>query len=139
MDTAGRLREPIAEVMARHPVAYAYLFGSVARGEDRPDSDVDVAVRFEPGLTASERFSLLLRIGTELEVALHRPVDVVDLAEANLRLAGRIITERVVVTGMDRPERVRFEVDLLPRYLDFEYHARRLDQLLLQAMADGER
>lgn len=70
-------------------------------------------------------------------MALHRPVDVVDLAEANLRLAGRIITERVVVTGMDRSERVRFEVDLLPRYL--EYHARRLDQLLPRAMADGER
>jgi uncharacterized protein len=30
-------------------VAHAAVFGSVARGENRPDSDLDILVEFEPG------------------------------------------------------------------------------------------
>jgi predicted nucleotidyltransferase len=33
---------------ARRDVVAAYLFGSAARGEDTPRSDVDIAVLFEP-------------------------------------------------------------------------------------------
>jgi predicted nucleotidyltransferase len=59
----------IAEVVARYPVAFSYLFGSVARGEDRLDSDLDVAVHFEPGTDAATRFQHCLRLGGDLEVA----------------------------------------------------------------------
>ena len=38
----------IAELRIRTDVVAAYLFGSTARGESRADSDVDVAVLFEP-------------------------------------------------------------------------------------------
>ena len=118
---------------------FAYLFGSVARELDRSDSDVDVAVHFEPDLDAGERFEQALRLGVELERALGREVDAVNLADAPLRLAGRILTERVVIVGMERPERVRYETELFRRYIDAEYHARRLDAELLSAMADGRR
>lgn len=46
------------------------------------------------------------------------PVDLVDLDLAPFRLAGRIATERVVLTGHDEPERVSFETAIVPRYLD---------------------
>jgi uncharacterized protein len=134
-----RLRRDIIEVVDDYPVVFSYLFGSHARGEARHDSDVDVAVCFEPGLAAAERFDLLLRLGAGLEVALRREVDVVDLDEAPLRLAGRILTERVVLTGLDRPERVRYETRVFAPSVDFEYHASRLDRELLAAMARGER
>jgi uncharacterized protein len=129
----------IAEVVSRHPVAFSYLFGSVARGEDRPDSDIDVAVHFEPGTDAATRFQRSLRLGGELDVALKRAVDVVDLEEAPLRLAGRILTERVVVTGHERVDRVRWETAIYRPYVDVEYHAREMDRLVLQAMAEGRR
>jgi uncharacterized protein len=129
----------IAEIVARHPVAFSYLFGSVARGEDRPESDVDVAVHFEPGMDAATRFDRALRLGGELEVALKRAVDVVDLEEAPLRLAGRILTERVVVTGHQRVDRVRWETAIYRPYVDVEYHARQMDRLVLRAMAEGRR
>ena len=40
-----RIAQEIAHVFAARndDAAAVYLFGSVARGEDRPDSDVDVA------------------------------------------------------------------------------------------------
>lgn len=74
-----------------------------------------------------------------LEVALRRAVDVVDLEDAPLRLAGRILTERVVVTGHERVERVRWETAIYRPYVDVEYHAREMDRLVLQAMAEGRR
>lgn len=133
------LRRTVGEVLADHPVLFSYLFGSHARGEGTGDSDVDIAVLFAPDLTPSARFAHCLEIGGALERGLGRPVDVVDLAEAPLRLAGRILTERVILTGMDRAERVHYETDLLPRYLDFEYFASRLDRMLLEATAEGRR
>jgi uncharacterized protein len=133
------LRSWIAEVVARHPVAFSYLFGSVARGEDRPDSDLDVAVHFEPGTDAATRFQHGLRLGGELDIALQRAVDVIDLEDAPLRLAGRILTERVVVTGHQRVDRVRWETAIYRPYVDVEYHAREMDRLVLRAMAEGRR
>ena len=126
-------------VIAGFPVVFVYLFGSVARELDQSDSDVDVAVYFEPGFDAKQRFEHASRLGVELERALGREVDVVDLEEGPLRLAGRILTERVVIVGMERPERVRYETELFRRYIDVEYHARRLDAELLSATADGRR
>lgn len=139
MGRLERLIEQLGEVIAEHPVAFAYLFGSAARERARQDSDVDVAVHFEPGLDAAERFEPCLQLGVALERALGRDVDVVDLEDAPVRLAGRILTERVVILGLERPERVRYETDLFRRYIDVEYHAQRLDAELLSAMADGRR
>ena len=42
-----RLRENEAALRARG-VSHAALFGSRARGDDRPDSDIDIMVEFDP-------------------------------------------------------------------------------------------
>jgi uncharacterized protein len=42
------LRRHEKELRARG-VAHAAIFGSVARSENRPDSDLDILVEFEPG------------------------------------------------------------------------------------------
>ncbi|MFA9446075.1 nucleotidyltransferase domain-containing protein [Egicoccus sp. AB-alg6-2] len=134
METS-ELVETIGTALAGEPVEFAYLFGSQARGDAQPHSDVDLAVLFADGLPASDRFERFLELGARLERLLGRHVDVVDLAEAPLRLAGRILTERVVVVGLQSAARVRYETDLLPRFLDFDHHARQLDQALLATMA----
>jgi predicted nucleotidyltransferase len=78
-------------------VRLAVLFGSVSRGDDRPDSDVDLVVQFaEPSVRA-----LSLLTG-RLEDALGRPVQVVELESAEdspLLLAdvlrdGRVLVDR---------------------------------------------
>src|SRR5208283_4309565 len=43
-----RLKGCEAELRARG-VAHAALFGSIARGDDRPDSDIDIMVEIAPG------------------------------------------------------------------------------------------
>ncbi|MGO9951217.1 MAG: nucleotidyltransferase family protein [Dissulfurispiraceae bacterium] len=41
--------ETLARLCTRHHIRRLSLFGSMLRGEDRPDSDLDLLVEFEPG------------------------------------------------------------------------------------------
>jgi len=41
--------EKLADFCKRHHIRKLALFGSVVRGDFKPDSDVDVLVEFEPG------------------------------------------------------------------------------------------
>jgi len=40
-------REQVMAIAARHHASRVRLFGSAARGEDRPDSDIDLLVDFD--------------------------------------------------------------------------------------------
>lgn len=66
----------IADYFEMQPVVKAWLFGSFARGEERPDSDVDLLVEFDHsspiGLFA------YARIWREIEERLGRKVDLVE-------------------------------------------------------------
>jgi hypothetical protein len=69
-------REEVREIATRHHGPASYVFGSVARGEERADSDIDFLVDFEPGSSLFD----LMRMADELEALLGRPVDVVSRA-----------------------------------------------------------
>jgi hypothetical protein len=60
-------------------VSYAAVFGSVARGEDRPESDVDILVRFgrPTGMVG------YMRLIENLETSLQRKVDLVTEQSLN--------------------------------------------------------
>src|SRR5437588_12578148 len=51
-DVIARLKEAEPALRARG-IRRAAVFGSIARGEDRPDSDIDILVEFEPGSEGS--------------------------------------------------------------------------------------
>jgi len=73
--------------LRRRGVRHLAVFGSVVRGEDRPDSDVDLAVEIEPGRS----FSLIMMEDTRLllEDVLGIPVDLgeVDALRPGVRRA----------------------------------------------------
>lgn len=71
-------RDRLTQLCQRHDVSSLRVFGSTARGEDRPDSDVDLLVRF----TRPKSLLDLVRLERELSEALGRPVDL--LTEASL-------------------------------------------------------
>jgi predicted nucleotidyltransferase len=64
--------EQIAEFCRRHHIRRLSLFGSVLRGDFRPESDVDVLVEFEPGHVPGFEF---IAIQDELTDLLGRRVD----------------------------------------------------------------
>jgi hypothetical protein len=71
------------------------LFGSVARGEERPDSDIDVLIDVDPNV----KFSLLERAGVEADVQelFDRPVEVCRRDRLKPLLRDRIVSEAVDV------------------------------------------
>ena len=64
-------------VLRRLGVVRLRLFGSTARDDARRGSDVDVAVRLEPGLTGLRALGCLDRVRDRLHQILSGPVDVV--------------------------------------------------------------
>lgn len=98
-------------------IVCAYLYGSQARNEAHPGSDVDVAVLFRQTPPAT-----LEGLGFDLKGALERalslPVDLVVLNRAPLDLVHRVLRDGVLVVEHDRPARVRFEVRRRNEYLD---------------------
>jgi uncharacterized protein len=94
-----------------------YLFGSVARGEARPASDVDVGVLFaaEPPPTLdAPQFAL----EGDLEQVLGGPVQVVALNRASADLVHRVLRDGRLVLDRDRAARIRFEVRSRNEYFD---------------------
>jgi predicted nucleotidyltransferase len=59
-------------------VAHAAVFGSVARGDNRPDSDLDILVEFEPGAEGS--VYEYVRFKEYVAGLFDGPVDVIDRA-----------------------------------------------------------
>lgn len=141
MDVYEALRDAAGDVFAATPVIFAYLFGSHARGDARHDSDVDVAVHVDDAVAVETRLDLGLQIAGELTYrAAVGPIDgVVVLNDAPLRLVGRILADRQVIYSRDEVARVRFEVRMRTRALDFEPRAAALDRQLLRRMAAGDR
>lgn len=82
-------RHEILSVAARHGASNVRVFGSVARGDDHHDSDIDLLVEVEPGR------SLLDVIGLEQELAelLGRRVEVLTVGGLSPYLQQRILAE----------------------------------------------
>lgn len=76
-----QMNEAIAEYFKTQPVVKAWIFGSFARGEETPLSDVDLLVVYDD----KARVSLLKHCSmiNDLEELLDRPVDLVE--EGTLR------------------------------------------------------
>lgn len=68
-------------------ITLVILFGSVATGRQRTDSDLDIAVAAQQPLSAAEKIAII----QALAEAIGRPVDLVDLATAPEPLLGKIV------------------------------------------------
>ena len=74
-----------------HGAVSVELFGSAARGEDRPDSDIDVMVELEKGRSLLD----LIGLGDDLEAALGRKVDTVSKSAMKPRVLARASKDAV--------------------------------------------
>jgi predicted nucleotidyltransferase len=82
-------RKEILETAMRNGAVNVRVFGSVARGEDRSDSDIDFLVNLEPGRSLMD----LARLLRELNTLLDRPVDVMTEAGLRPRIKAQVLKE----------------------------------------------
>lgn len=82
-------RNEILRIAARHGARNVRLFGSVARGEDRADSDLDLLVDMDPDRSLLD----IVGLGQDLQELLDRRVDVLTGASLHPALRERILAE----------------------------------------------
>ncbi|MFZ5502732.1 MAG: type VII toxin-antitoxin system MntA family adenylyltransferase antitoxin [Pseudomonadota bacterium] len=88
----------LGEVFAHFPaITLVILFGSVASGRQRADSDLDIAVAGDRRLTDGEKLAI---IGA-LSERIGRPVDLIDLRAVSEPLLGQIVRHGKRVLGSD--------------------------------------
>lgn len=118
-DICKRLTRFLARRAARDDLVAAYLFGSVARGDDAAGSDIDVALlyRHDPPPTFA---GLPLRIEGDIERLLGRPADVVTLNTAPVDLCARVLRDGVLLLDRDSPRRIAFEVRTRNAWFDLQ-------------------
>ena len=93
IDAVRDKREEILRIVASHGARNARVFGSLARGEAGPDSDVDILVSLDPGRSLLD----LVAIKQDLEDLLGCEVDVVTEAAISPYIRDRVLSEAVSV------------------------------------------
>ena len=88
------MQQLIADYFKTQPIRKAWLFGSFARGEETPLSDVDLLVQYD-----DEGISLLKHAAMicELEEILDRPVDIVPEGTLYPRIAQSINQDKILI------------------------------------------
>ena len=84
-------REEIIRIAARHGAHGIRVFGSAARGEDTPASDVDFIVEMEENRSLLDLGGLVM----DLRDLLHREVDVVESESLHWYIRDRVLKEAV--------------------------------------------
>ena len=82
-------RSQIRALAARRGIAQVRVFGSMARGDAGPDSDIDLLVSLPPGKSGLVLGGLLM----DVQDLLHRRVDLVTEAGLHPALRERILRE----------------------------------------------
>jgi len=91
MGSLETLKPKIVKILARNGVARAGVFGSYARGEETPDSDLDILVEFRGRKSLLD----LARAERELEEGTNKKVDLVTYDSLNHLLRSSILADEV--------------------------------------------
>lgn len=83
-------QDRLRDICARYGVARLEVFGSVSRGDDLPDSDIDLLYDLAPGATLGWKIEDL---AAELSRILGRPVDLVSRNALNERLRDDVLAD----------------------------------------------
>ena len=88
----------LREVLSGFPeLVLALVFGSVAEGRQRTDSDLDIAVAAKQALTAIEKMDIIAALAEQTG----RPVDLIDLKVVAEPLLGQIVRHGRRLLGSD--------------------------------------
>ena len=91
LDRLHSLRREIYEIARKHKADKVYVFGSCARKEETPDSDIDILVELQNGASLFD----LMDLQDEYEKLLQCKVDVVSRRGLNPYLRDSVLNEAV--------------------------------------------
>lgn len=92
IDILRTRRDDILALSRQYGARRIRVFGSVARGEEQPNSDIDFLVDFPPGY---DLFAQRLPLGDRLSQLLGCPVDLVPEHELNRHIRAAVLAEAI--------------------------------------------
>ena len=108
-----RVREVL---LSREPEIIAgYIYGSYARAESGPQSDLDLAVLLPPGTHLVDKLALMAALSRQV----HREVDVVNLREAGLDLIREVLRDGHKLFDRDKDHTLAWEAERMTDYSEF--------------------
>ena len=93
LDRLYSLKSQINEIVQRHNAEKVYVFGSCARKEETPESDIDLLVELKQGATLFD----LMDIQDDLQTLLNCKVDVVSKRGLHPYIKDDVIREAVAL------------------------------------------
>jgi len=124
--------------MKKAGVEVAYLFGSVARNDASPISDIDIGVLFSESLSPRQKHLNALALISDLIGIYHKNnVEVVDLQQASPALRYNAINQGKVIFNIKETRRTQFEVHALNSYLSTKPLRDQYNQQLIQEVRKG--
>ena len=98
LTTAADINKQLQEVLTRFPdLVLALVFGSVAKGRQRIDSDLDIAVAAKQALTVDDKMAIIAALAEQTG----RPIDLIDLKVVAGPLLGQIVRHGRRLLGSD--------------------------------------
>lgn len=94
IDQIHALKPQLVDLAAQYGASHLRVFGSVARGQERPDSDIDFLVELPRGY---DLFGQRLALAQGLSDMLHRKVDLIPEHELNRHLSEHVLREAVEI------------------------------------------
>jgi len=122
----------MAKVLKNHrEILFAYLFGSVARGHARRDSDIDVGIFLRKNFSRDVFYEF--KIADEIERKCNlKNVEVVVLNNKPLRFLNQVLRYGRLIFCRDEKARIEFETHVTKAYIDFLPYYREYDRMRLR-------
>ncbi len=139
----ARIHEAVLDTLRalldrRPEILEAYLFGSQARGEAMPHSDLDVAVYVDRDRLPPSPWGYAAELTTDLMSGLGRnDIDVVVLNDAPPLLYHRVLRDGERLLSRDLAATTTREGYAISRYCDYLPQLRKIDRELARRLADG--
>lgn len=124
----------LKKALSKKPVKLAYLYGSYARGQETPKSDIDIAIVLEKNHGK-------MSFGLPVSVPVYIPGKEVDLRIINEEtepvFLRSVLKDKIILHVKDEKTRTDFETKAMKKFLDTE-HLRRLNyNYLKKSLEDG--
>jgi len=117
-------KNSIKKIAEKYDLKLILLFGSLARGQERDDSDVDIGVVMNKNLDLRQELSVI----SELTAIFKREVDLSILNHANPLLLHQATKGAVLLYGSER-EYFKFRLYAFHRYNDYAPYFKMEEQL----------
>ena len=114
-----RVKSSLSTVVDGDSIIAVYLYGSYARNEQTPVSDLDLAVLYTTNMSNKKMNENVNHLVQVLSKDIGVEVDVRTLNSMSLEFRYQVVSEGIVMYSNDDATRIAFETRTIMEYLDF--------------------